>query len=1094
MKMKTLVRSILTGFVTCMVTAVYAEDIELYVNYNVKTNEKPRVLLIFDTSGSMAFSTATGKSCGYSSYTGYVVCPDSRLGVAKSAITSLVDNNDDIDFGLMRFNSTNGGYVLAGIGSSSSSLKTAISVLPADGGTPLTETLWEAYLYITGQSLYYGEKVNEAWRDTSVETKVRRGSKRKPKYSYTYISPFDTTEEAKRCDNSVNVIYMTDGDPSSGSDNEQDGEISDLYKSYFGSNLSGSDKIAGVYLHKLAQIIHGTEDVKVDLFPSTSDIHETGRVYTIGFGSGMSKDGKRLLSETADLGGGQYLHADTAEQLSKALKNTITRIREVNDTFTSPSIANNNVDQTRSREGIYYAMFYPETGARWRGNLKKLKVSGDEIVDLDGKPALNADGLIAKGAKTFWLPDNTAPDGNIVQEGGANLMLSNLSSRTIYTDAGSAGLVDFTKSTVSTALGGDLAAALKFNLTTATSVNSLTLGLLSTELDKTIKWSRGIDVDDEDGDGSTSDQRQDIFGDPLHSKPVTIDYGNDDVRILIGTNAGYLHFFQDKNDVLKESWAFIPSSLYKIIKPLRENQEKSKVYGVDGPISVFFDDKNGDGVVNGTDRVWAFFGLRRGGNNYYGLDITNPDSPRLMWGGPIIGGTGDFKELAQSWSKPTVTYINLKGYENRPLLVFGAGYDTNKDNVLRTEDTKGRGIYIVDAQSGKKVWALTSSENGFAGKHSIASDISVLDSDYDGYTDRLYASDTGGDVWRIDMPSNSPTSTESPWTHFKLASLGSALASQDRRFFYKPMVARTMFSKVSETDVNGKSVKTRIDTPFDAVLLGSGNRSKPTGTTTSDQLFMIRDINTVTRSFQSDEIPAAITQANLMNMDADPFGNALDSVDKFTDLEVELGQYHGWYYNLLAAGEKSLAASTVIGGVAYFTSYAPASSTETANQCSLTGGSGSLYAFHLHYGTKVYDSLKFTTSNDVPDTPQLYFGVGDSCVDSNNNGFCDETPDPENPDPEDPNPEDPNPEDPDPDNPDVIKDTDEKVKEMSQFLTIGPGLKGEQNPFKVKEIQGPGLTVKDGKIQLVNDATPIGFGFKTQQTYIYKREVNDKSN
>ena len=31
-----------------------AEDIELYVNHNVQTNEKPRVIMIFDTSGSMA--------------------------------------------------------------------------------------------------------------------------------------------------------------------------------------------------------------------------------------------------------------------------------------------------------------------------------------------------------------------------------------------------------------------------------------------------------------------------------------------------------------------------------------------------------------------------------------------------------------------------------------------------------------------------------------------------------------------------------------------------------------------------------------------------------------------------------------------------------------------------------------------------------------------------------------------------------------------------------------------------------------------------------------------------------------------------------
>ena len=38
--------------------SVFAEDIELYVNHDVDVEEKPRVLLIFDTSGSMAFSSS----------------------------------------------------------------------------------------------------------------------------------------------------------------------------------------------------------------------------------------------------------------------------------------------------------------------------------------------------------------------------------------------------------------------------------------------------------------------------------------------------------------------------------------------------------------------------------------------------------------------------------------------------------------------------------------------------------------------------------------------------------------------------------------------------------------------------------------------------------------------------------------------------------------------------------------------------------------------------------------------------------------------------------------------------------------------------
>ena len=1065
---------ILASLISLTLSAsAFAEDIELYVNHDVDVEEKPRVLLIFDTSGSMAFSSSNGNNCGYNNFLGlYNLCVDSRLAAAQFAMNKVVsDNEDTIDFGLMRFKSTTGGYIVNGVGSDSSVVRNSIAALPADGGTPLTETLWEAYLYITGQGVQYGLEATTLERDTSVE--LRTGSQYtevecdwvwkgrrsgwvyecenvvKDNYQYTYISPFeDSDAEAARCDNSINIIYMTDGDPSG--DNDSDSQISAEHEKYFGEGLNwNTDSYYSSYLHQMAKIIHGTSDVTVDLYPSTPDIHETGRLYTIGFGSGMSASGQELLRRAASFGGGENLPASTPDELSASLNSAISRIREVNDSFSSPSVASNNVDQTRSRDAIYFAMFYPETNTRWGGNLKKLKVSGSEIVDSADNTALDSDGLIDTDAKTFWLPDGQSADGNLVAQGGVNYHLATLTGtpaedrRNLYTDK-QGDIVDFTTNIVSDIL--DL-------------VTNNPISLSSSD----IEWAMGIDVDDEDNDGSNTDQRSDIFGDPLHSKPVAIDYGSDDIRILIGTNAGFLHMFKDDdtNNEVSESWAFIPSDLYDIIQPLR-NEDTGKVYGMDGPISVYFSDKSlndegvNDGIVDASDGddVWAFAGMRRGGKNYYALDITNPNEPKKLWDNPIEGGKGDFTELAQTWSKPQIAYI--KAFGDKPLLVFGAGYDTNKDAVVRSEDSVGRGIYIVEAETGKKVWALTPSENGFKGKHSIAANVSTLDSDYDGYIDRIYAADTGGDIWRIDMPGSSTSN----FTHFKLAELGSSLASQDRRFFYQPLVARTLYSKVSETTINGETVITRLDTPYDAIVIGSGNRSKPTGINEDDQLFMIRDENTVTKSFTTS--PTAIKPTDLMQMNSDPFGNALDDVDEFVDLEVDLAKFKGWRYEL-GSGEKSLAAATVVGGVAYFTSFTPSSDTSTENQCSLSGGGGSLYAFHLHYGTKVYDDLKFTTSYDVPDTPQLYFGEGPSCADGNGDGMCD-------------------------DNPTI------EVTQESQFYLIGPGIKGEdaQNPMKPVEVVGPGLTVVDGTIQLVNDSDTVGFGFKTQQTYIFKREENDE--
>ncbi|TMS80194.1 hypothetical protein, partial [Pseudoalteromonas sp. S981] len=70
--------------------------------------------------------------------------------------------------------------------------------------------------------------------------------------------------------------------------------------------------------------------------------------------------------------------------------------------------------------------------------------------------------------------------------------------------------------------------------------------------------------------------------------------------------------------------------------------------------------------------------------------------------------------------------------------------------------------------------------------------------------------------------------------------------------FYRPNIARTFYSKVTETRYNGNLIKERRDTPFDAIVIGSGNRSKPTDSSVTDYLFMIRDIHTKTQSFVND--------------------------------------------------------------------------------------------------------------------------------------------------------------------------------------------------------------------------------------------------
>ena len=92
---------------------------------------------------------------------------------------------------------------------------------------------------------------------------------------------------------------------------------------------------------------------------------------------------------------------------------------------------------------------------------------------------------------------------------------------------------------------------LPFDASTAASVEALRGALgagTPEEAQSLIKWARGQDVDDEDGDGDRSEAREWLLGDVLHSTPAVLNYGalngfsknNPNVRIFFGSGAGVL--------------------------------------------------------------------------------------------------------------------------------------------------------------------------------------------------------------------------------------------------------------------------------------------------------------------------------------------------------------------------------------------------------------------------------------------------------------------------------------------------------------------------------------------------------------------------
>lgn len=910
-----------------------------------------------------------------------------RLEVAQETVTTLIESAPSVDFGLQVFNldfpnegDRDGGRIVFGIQDSNDEARAELddiinNQISAETNTPLCESLYEAMRYFGGKSVWFGDDDSDYSDWYTGNTPAGSTSIVNPATS-SYISPYTG------CSNEVYVILITDGVPTL--DNNADSLISALPGMGSPLSVDGTNN----YLAALAGWMH-TNDLNDNL-----DGIQTATTFTVGFSSG-AEDAAPLLTEAARLGGGEYYPARDSFSLLSALQSALIEILRVNATFTAPSIASNNFDRTETLDSIYYAMFLPDRGPHWQGNIKKLKLKEGKQVDRNNVLAIDDKGNIEATAKTFWSTSNT-PDGGNVLEGGVAEMLRNKTNRTVYSNLETNGaLTTFNKVNASIALSGDTELA---NF----------MGVNEADLDSYFQWAIGKDADDADNDDDTTDIRKDIFSDPLHSKPLIVNYGgsesNQDIRIVVGTNSGMLHMFQDKGDTVDETWAFMPKEFLPNIEALRSNYASTdKVYGLDGSATVHVYDKGGDGTINKVDgdKAWLFIGSRRGGSSYYALDISDPDSPSLMW--HIDESSTGYSELGQSWSKPKIGFskLNIENNIPKPVLFLGGGYDTAKDNAgSGGSDTKGRAIYLVDAESGNLVWSFTPAASSSSAKNtqvetlndSIPASVSIMDSDSDGLIDRIYTGDTGGNVWRIDMQGYSPLDSERPWTMVKLASLGGS-NNNDRRFFNEPSVARAIITNTVENTVdNGDGTETvsvsRYERPYDAILIGSGDRTRPSSSDVDDKFFMIKDENIITEPLTGQNIPSIIEIDDLADFTNNPYGETLSTAAKDA-LDILVSSKSGWLIDYVGSGEKSVSQAIAISGVAYFNSFTPASSS-IVGQCELNAGAGKLYAVDLSQGTTVYNWRSLDIGDRVPDTPTVVIPPEAPTEDTNGDGLIDE--------------------------------------------------------------------------------------------------------
>jgi len=971
-----------TFFACCFITAIMqasptkADDMELYVSENDTTTQHARVLILFDNSGSMSSTSGTS----------------TRIKVAKSAIENIITNSSNVDWGLATFNynagtgqdntstTNNGGRIVRAIEGADdttsttdtdSSLKTAIiskiESLTASTNTPLSESMYEITHYFQGGSVKWGK-----WSGTTAQggNPAYDPDALTSSSSSTYKSPLS------ECNYHDYLIIVTDGAPTL--DTAANSLITSEYisklttseitaygtgVSYIDSNDSNKTKTS--YLPVLAGYMKNK-----DLLSSVTGT-QTVTTYTIGFGNDAMTNAKTLLTETATRGGGSYYPAADSSALTSALESILVDINKQQYSMTSVATASSSSDKTQYLTNLYYSEFVPSTGPRWTGNIKKLKYYTDSsgssyIADANNNPAFDSEGKLQETAQTYW---SSVIDGDSITEGGVQQMISQKTSRTLYTDNGSS-LLPLTESNL---------------LATAGSTTQLVADLgvaSSTAVTNQVSWIQGKDID---GENTTSGltYRETVFGEMMHGKPVVVDYGNDDVRLIASTNQGFLHMFKDAGSSVDETWAYIPYGLLGNQFVFRTNAvTATHTYGLDNTTVSYVLDSDNDGIIKSSsgDKVWLFASQRQGGRNIYALDATTPASPSLKW--IIKGGTtAGFSRLAQTWSTPKVTKV--PGY-SKPVLIFGGGYSTNKDTSgVGTADTIGNAIYIVDADTGGSNFKFVISPDSTANLQkttmtdSIAAPVTVMDSDGDGYTDRIYAADTGGNIWRVDLGSTTKTN----WTIFKFSSLGSdTTAAQDRRFFGAPVIVNTINKQVVK-NTDGSYSSSSV--AFDAVLIGSGDRNKPVSdTSVKNGYFMLRDYQIAPYASASD-IPSdtnAITVSNLYDITNNPLGTAT-TTDTKNSILVNLTNASGWVYWLSGSGEKIFGNGSVINGTLYFTSFTPSGDLTSNDSCNLTSvGNTNLYELNMHYGTYTGTTAYTTYENMLVEDLASYVSPTDKSI------------------------------------------------------------------------------------------------------------------
>lgn len=909
----------LLGAIFLSPTGVYADDTEIYFSQadaDSDTNrQSANVLFLIDTSGSMCDPPDGGsRDCSRS---------DTKMAQLKVAFSDVVDGLEEgVRIGLGKFNGGQdsygyGGYVFSAVSDmdedAREEAKQLVNGLEGTSNTPTMEAYSEMARYMMGlgPSDYARDGEAEEYEPRPA-VNMEWGCIRENRWGCQeegwvstdqYDSPMDMENQCE----SNHVVVMTDGEPTQDYDYES---VRDITGGYCNSTWSCQKEMA-------SWLVDGGRNHK----------GRSVKTWQVAFGIDSSSSQAQDMLEVAKAGGtgptddpeepGGVFFADNADSLTKAFNEILAFVSEDSQTITSPGVSVNQNNRLEHLDQLYYAMFKPEKSSVWPGNLKRYRLDSDGVMDANGSPALDTEtGYVRESAKSYWT-DGEA-DGADVRKGGARAELSG--RKLVIGNSGGNG--------------------------------SFTLDA------DTLEDMDEADFGIPDNDAAPAfDTKEEVYAalltqwaDPMHSVPLLVNYEVDDDGtdaddqvnyIFVSTNGGMLHAIDTKTGA--EKFAFMPDQMlkqaYDLVRspPLKENNIRS-LYGLDASWVAYRTAKdNGD-----ADNVYIYGGMRRGGSNYYALDVSDIDNPSLEW--RVRGAWADdtaianpdsgFSRLGQTWSTPTLTRVKV-GDTIKPVLVFGGGYDPGGHDTAGSRPTKddmGNAVYMVDARTGERLWSIGTDDATTQisdMKWGVPGGIAVVDLNFDGLADYLYFGDLGGQIFRVNLDNTADSDSGLVKGVVRLASLGGIGTADHRRFYEAPAIGyqRTGLSEALY------------------VAIGSGYRAHPLDTNTDEGFYVVAD-----HDFKSTTQPDVITEGDLPVVN----GGSPPSLD---------GSGDGWRVDFSRAGEKVMSSPTIFQGSVMFTTYKPTDDDQDADPCVVRYGDAYAYRADMLTG----EAQSFTNDGTAGD-------------------------------------------------------------------------------------------------------------------------------